>query len=250
MLLQTDDLTVTYGGLRAIDHLSLDVAEGELLGLIGPNGAGKTTFIDAVSGFATSTGRVLLDGVPLDELPPHRRVGRGLVRSFQQVELFDDLDVSGNLLVAAESPAWWRPLVDLVRPRRPTVPAAVERAVDLLGIEHLMDRPVAELSEGERKLVGLGRALACSPRLLLLDEPAAGLDSTESLALGERLRTIVAAGITVLLVDHDMGLVLGVCDRIHVIDHGVHLATGAPDEIRHDDAVVAAYLGASAEAAS
>ncbi len=186
MLLRTGDLTVTYGGLRAVSHLSLDVADGELVGLIGPNGAGKTTFIDAVSGFATSTGRILLEGVPLDGLPPHRRVGRGLVRSFQQVELFDDLDVRGNLLVAAESPAWWRPLVDLVRPRRPGMPPAVERAVGLLGIEHLITRAVSELSEGERKLVGLGRALACSPRLLLLDEPAAGLDSTESLALGAR----------------------------------------------------------------
>jgi branched-chain amino acid transport system ATP-binding protein len=246
MLLQTDDLTVAYDGLVAVDHVTIDVDRGELVGLIGPNGAGKTTLIDAVSGFAPHTGSVALDGKPLDGLPPHRRVGRGLVRSFQQVELFDDLDVRGNLLVAVDDRAWWTPLADLVRPTRGRAHPALDRAVDLLGLGHLVDRAVTELSEGERKLVGLCRALATGAELLLLDEPAAGLDTEESTLLGTHLRAIVRAGTGILLVDHDMGLVLDVCDRVHVIERGALIASGPPAQVRHDERVVSAYLGAGA----
>jgi branched-chain amino acid transport system ATP-binding protein len=244
--LQTDELTVAYDGLVAVDHVSLDVGRSELVGLIGPNGAGKTTFIDAVSGFAACTGSVRLDGAPLDGLPPHRRVARGLTRSFQQVELFDDLDVLGNLLVAVDNRSWWTPLADLVRPGRHRAHPALDRAVELLGIGHLVDRSVPELSEGERKLVGLCRALATGAEMLLLDEPAAGLDTDESAELGRHLRSIVGTGTSILLVDHDMGLVLEVCDRVHVIERGALIASGPPDAVRNDPQVITAYLGASA----
>jgi branched-chain amino acid transport system ATP-binding protein len=224
MLLRTDALTVSYGGVRAVDGLSIDVDAGELVGLIGPNGAGKTSCIDAITGFTPYTGSVELEGRSLDGVAPHRRARAGLVRSFQQVELFDDLDVRGNLLVAGP----------------------IDDTVALVGVEHLLDRSTTELSEGERKLVGLARALARRPRVLLLDEPAAGLDTDESTALGERLRAIVEAGVSILLVDHDMGLVLGVCDRVHVVESGALIASGPPHAVRADERVVAAYLGATA----
>jgi branched-chain amino acid transport system ATP-binding protein len=246
MRLSARSLTVAYGGVRAVDRLSLDVEAGSLVGLIGPNGAGKTSLIDALSGFVAYEGSVELGGVPLDGLPPHQRVRRGLVRSFQSVELFDDLDVRGNLLVAAERLTVMGALRDLVAPRRSPTAARIDRAVDIAGIGHLLDRPTSELSEGDRKLVGVCRALVADARVLLLDEPAAGLDTGESRRLGERLRVVVEAGTGILLVDHDMDLVLDVCDVVHVVDGGRHLATGTPDEVRGDEAVVAAYLGVDA----
>jgi len=249
VLLSVRDLTVRYGGVRAVNGLSFDIEHGTLVGLIGPNGAGKTSCIDALSGFTSATGTVALDGRKLDGVPPHQRARLGLSRTFQGSELFDDLDTRGNLLVAAARTEWWRPLADLVHPRSGVDGAAsatVERAAAGLGIEHLLGRMTAELSEGERKLVGLARALVCSPRLLLLDEPAAGLDSGESRLLGERLRAIVDDGVTVLLVDHDMDLVLTVCDTVHVMVQGGLVASGPPHEVRADERVVAAYLGTGA----
>jgi branched-chain amino acid transport system ATP-binding protein len=246
MRLSARSLTVTYGGVRAVDGVSLDIEAGSLAGLIGPNGAGKTSMIDALSGFAAYEGSVVLGDVALDGLPPHERVRRGLVRSFQSVELFDDLDVRGNLLVAAERLTVWGALRDMVVPRRPPAARGIDRAVEVAGIGHLLGRGTGELSEGERKLVGLCRALVTDPQVLLLDEPAAGLDTDESRRLGERLRAVVDAGTTVVLVDHDMDLVLDVCDVVHVVDSGRLLASGSPDEVRRDDRVVAAYLGVDA----
>ncbi|MGH9191949.1 MAG: ABC transporter ATP-binding protein [Acidimicrobiales bacterium] len=242
MLLRTRSLTVSYGGVRAVDAVTLDVEPGTLVGLIGPNGAGKTSLIDALSGFVGYEGSVVLDDVPLDRLPPHERARRGLVRSFQTVELFDDLDVRGNLLVAGNHLTVWGALRDLVAPR-PSSGGRLDRAVELVDIGHLLDCGTDELSEGERKLVGLCRALVAGPKVLLLDEPAAGLDTAESRGLGERLRAIVDAGTTVLLVDHDMDLVLNVCDLVHVIEGGRHIASGSPEEVRSHARVAAAYLG-------
>jgi branched-chain amino acid transport system ATP-binding protein len=242
-LLHTRSLTVSYGGVRAVDAVTLDVGKGTLTGLIGPNGAGKTSLIDALSGFVAYRGSVLLGDATLDGLPPHERARRGLVRSFQTVELFDDLDVRGNLLVAADRVTVRGALRDLVAPRRLSSAGRLDRAVEVVGIGHLLDRGADELSEGERKLVGLCRALVPGPRVLLLDEPAAGLDTAESRLLGERLRAIVESDIAVLLVDHDMDLVLTMCDLVHVIDGGRHIASGTPDEIRRHEGVAAAYLG-------
>jgi branched-chain amino acid transport system ATP-binding protein len=247
--LEVQGLSVRYGGVHALEDFAIAVAPGQLVGLIGPNGAGKTTAIDAITGFAPSAGSVRLDGHELRGLPPHARAARGLVRTFQGSELFDDLDVLGNLLVAASRRRAWHVLSDLVRPGAPggaPVPEAVGRALSTLGIEHLRHRRTVELSEGERKLVGLARALAGNPRVLLLDEPAAGLDTSESQALGARLRAVAGAGLAVVLVDHDVDLVLGTCDAVHVLVQGRVVASGPPAAVREDPAVIAAYLGASA----
>jgi branched-chain amino acid transport system ATP-binding protein len=221
-LLQVRDLRVSFGVVRAVDGVSFEVARGALHGLIGPNGAGKTTTIDALTGFVAHQGRVVFDGVDLGGLAPHDRARAGLVRTFQSLELFDDLTVRENCMVAGS-----------------------DAALDALGITALADRVPRELSLGQRKLVVLARALAGEPRLLVLDEPAAGLDSTESAALGERLLTIATGGVTILLVDHDMGLVLGVCDEVTVLDFGRVLASGSAAAIRADARVIDAYLGAA-----
>jgi len=250
-MLRVDGLTVAYGGVRALDDVTLSVPAGAIVGLIGPNGAGKTTFLDAVTGFTPCRGSVWLGDGSLDGVPPHRRAGRGLVRTFQSIELFADLDVAANLRVAAERLRWWRPLADLVRPRpSSTLPPSVAAAVDVLGVGELLGRAPDELSEGERKRVGICRALACSPRVLLLDEPAAGLDTTESRTLAAALRAIVDTGVTVVLVDHDMDLVLGTCETVHVLEFGRLIASGPPEVVRHDERVVAAYLGTTAGAAA
>ncbi|MBK9179134.1 MAG: ABC transporter ATP-binding protein [Acidimicrobiales bacterium] len=243
-LLEAREISVTFGGLRALEEVDLAVAEGSLVGLIGPNGAGKTTFIDAVTGFVPlSGGRLRFGGQDLTGLPAHQRARAGLTRTFQSLELFDDLDVRENLLVAAERPRWWHVLADVVRPGRRRAEEGVAYGLELLGIADLASRFPNELSQGQRKLVGVARALASSPRLVLLDEPAAGLDSAESELLGCHLRQLLGHGITVLLVDHDMGLVLSVCDDIFVLEFGQVIAHGPPSVIRRDEAVIGAYLG-------
>jgi branched-chain amino acid transport system ATP-binding protein len=242
-LLEVRDLTVRFGAVRALDQVDLSVPGGSLVGLIGPNGAGKTTLIDAVTGFVPADGSIRLAGTALERLAPHRRVAAGLGRTWQSLELFDDLTLRENCLVAAQPATLAGSLLDAVRPGRHAHDPKVDEALELVGLSADADRPPTELSLGQRKLAGVARALAGGPSLLMLDEPAAGLDTDESAALGERLRRIVAAGTTILLVDHDMGLVLGVCEQVHVLDFGRLVRSGTPDEVREDPAVIAAYLG-------
>jgi branched-chain amino acid transport system ATP-binding protein len=247
-LLNVERLRVAYGGVRAVDDIDLTVAEGTIVGLIGPNGAGKTSTIDALTGYhAPSAGTVSFDGDDITRLRPHLRARRGLVRTFQSVELFDDLTVEENQHVASQRIGVLRALRDLVLPIGAHPREDVDRALELCGLTDVADRMPTELSHGRRKLVGVARALAQRPRLVLMDEPAAGLDTDESAELGARLRTLVGEGVTVLLVDHDMGLVLSVCDQVVVLDFGQVIARGTPDQIRADDAVVAAYLGTQKE---
>ena len=237
-------ITVQYGGLRANDDVNVAVETGRIVGLIGPNGAGKTTFIDAVTGFAPSTGFVGVGGTDVSSLPPHRRAQRGLARTWQSVELSDDQSVADNVLLGAHPLTIRSALGDIVRPsRRSGVVTAAETALELLGLGTYAARTPGELSLGQQKLVGIARALAAEPTVVLLDEPAAGLDTHESEVLGRHLRTAAASGVGLLLVDHDMGLVLDVCDEIHVLDFGRIIASGTPAMIRGDRRVVAAYLG-------
>ena len=245
-ILETSNLTVRYGGTVALDNVSIHTDQGELVGLIGPNGAGKTTFIDALSGFAPSTGQVVLRGERLDSLPPHQRARRGLVRTWQGAELYDELTVRENLEVVASDQRIVRQFRDLFRIRS-QVNASVDRAIDLLDLGAHVDKLPDELTQGQRKMVDVARALAAGGHVLCLDEPAAGLDSDESAELGTRLRTLVDTGVSILLVDHDMGLVLTVCDRICVLDLGKLIAEGTPAEIRASRVVIEAYLGENEE---
>lgn len=243
-LLEIDRLSVSFGGVVALDDVSFSVDTAELVGVIGPNGAGKTTLIEAVSGFLPeSSGEVKFADHRLANLPPHRRAHLGLVRTFQAIELFDDLTVRENLAVAAHRRTWAGSLLDIVAPSRDRYRPVVDEVIDLLDLADVADLLPPELSQGKRQLVGIARALATGPRLVMLDEPAAGLDSDESLELGRRLRSVVESGTAVLLVDHDMGLVLGSCDRVVVLDFGRVLVSGTPQEIRANEDVIAAYLG-------
>ena len=247
--LRVDGLTVSYGGVLAVDGVSIAVDPGEVLGLIGPNGAGKTSLIDAITGFTPARGSVRIGDEALDGLPPHRRARAGLGRTFQSVELFDDLTVEENLRVAASDPRWWSPLVDAVRPRDRHA-ADVAWALDAVGLADAATAMPTELPTGRTRLVGVARALVRRPAVLLLDEPAAGLDTAESAALGHRIRAIAASGVAVLLVDHDMSLVLSACDRVAVLDFGALIATGPPAAVREDPRVIAAYLGTGAGGAA
>ncbi len=248
-LLETRGLTVTYGGLHANKDIDLDVEPGKLVGLIGPNGAGKTTFIDAITGFThVSDGTVMFDGVDLAGKTPDRRAHLGLSRTFQSLELFEDLTVRDNLLAAAERPRWYSFVVDILRPgfNEKAYYEQVDRALNVLGLEALVNVFPTDLSHGQRKLIGVARALAADPKLVLLDEPAAGLDTAESQLLGVHLREFLTQGMSVFLIDHDMGLVLNVCDYIYVLDFGKVIAHGTPAQVRADPTVITAYLGESA----
>ena len=243
-------LTVRHGGVLALDAVDLEAASGQVTGLIGPNGAGKTTLLDAVTGFtAAAAGEVRLDGDDVTGWPPHRLAAAGLARTFQSLELFDDLSVRENVLVAARSApasrARWSGWRDALWPRAQH-DDAVDAALASMGLEALAGRTPVTLSNGERHRVALARALVTRPGLLLLDEPAAGLGPGETDELAAIVRELPARGTAVVLIDHDMGLVLGICDVVHVLDLGRRIATGTPAEIRRDPAVIAAYLGTSA----
>ncbi len=248
-LLDVDALRVSYGGVTAVDDVDVKVPEGVVFGLIGPNGAGKTSMVDALTGYTrAAAGRVVFDGRDITKMRPYKRARMRLARTFQSVELFDDLTVEENLLVASEHVNVASALRDIFLPARSPNRHGVDWAISVCGLEDIVDRYPTEISHGQRKLVGVGRALALEPRLVLLDEPAAGLDSEESLALGRRLRSLPTEhGVTVFLIDHDMGLVLSVCDTVMVLDFGKRIASGTPAEIRENPTVVDAYLGAHSD---
>ncbi|ADJ48872.1 branched-chain amino acid ABC transporter ATPase/permease [Amycolatopsis mediterranei S699] len=235
VVLSLSDVRVRHGGVVAVDAVSFAVRSREIVGVIGPNGAGKTTLLDAISGYQASTGTIEFHGRRISRLKPHQRSRAGLGRTFQGIELYEDLSVEENVLVGETA----------ARHGDRERPDLRDTLLETLHLDRFRARPARELSQGRRQLVSIARALAGRPRMLLLDEPAAGLDSGESRWLGERLRAVRDAGVTVLLVDHDMGLVLDVCDRIVVLDVGKVIALGTPAEIKADPQVSAAYFGAA-----
>lgn len=244
-VLEVRGLTVHFGSVKAVNDVSLTVNAGSMVGLIGTNGAGKTTALDALTGFVRASGSAEFNGEPLLSLPAHRRTRTGMARTWQSLELFDDLTVMENVLVGAASGRSGGPIGWLSRRRAKNSNNSehIDQVLTSLEISEVADLLPTELSQGQRKMVVLARALAMRPTLLLADEPAAGLDTEESQWLGGKLRRLRDEGLTIVLVDHDMGLVLGICDYIYVLDQGLLIAAGTPEEIRLNPAVLDAYLG-------
>jgi branched-chain amino acid transport system ATP-binding protein len=238
-LLECEEVVVSFGGNRAVDDVSFEVLPRTVTGLIGPNGAGKTTLFNVITGLlAPRSGRVRLDGDDITRLPPHKRAQRGLARTFQRLELFTSLTVCDNLRVAGDIRNHWG-IGDNI-----DVDAEVERIIELVGLQDVADREVSEIPTGTARVVEVGRALMTRPRMLLLDEPASGQTEQETEGFGRLLRVLVEEGLSVCLVEHDMTLVMGVCDHIYVLDYGRMIASGPPEAIRTNPAVIEAYLGA------
>ena len=242
-LLRADEVTVDFGGNRALSSVDLEVPAGQITGLIGPNGAGKTTMFNVITGLlAPKAGRVVVDGRDVSRLEPHKRARLGIARTFQRLELFSDLTVRDNLRVAADMRNTWR--VVRWRGRRIDAERETERVLELVGLTAVADIEVSEVPTGTARLVEMGRALMIQPRVLLLDEPASGQTDDETRTFERLLRRLVNEdGLSVLLIEHDMSLVMDVCDRIHVLDFGETIAVGSPENVRNDPRVQEAYLG-------
>jgi ABC-type branched-subunit amino acid transport system ATPase component len=248
-LLRLEDVHRAFGGVRAVDGASLSIAPGEVHGLIGPNGAGKTSVINLVSGLLVPTsGRILLGDAPIHGLPPHAVAGMGVARTFQNIRLFPDLSARDNVVVGQHlrRRASLAARLLLLPAARTEAEAARTEADGLLARVGLSDRireHARNLSYGEQRRVEIARALASAPRLLLLDEPTAGMNPVEVHSVATLIRQVAAEGRSVLLVEHNVRLVMEVCDRITVLDFGKVIAGGTPAEVSRDPAVVTAYLG-------
>jgi branched-chain amino acid transport system ATP-binding protein len=236
--LLAESITVRFGGIQALNEVDVAVKAGTVHGLIGPNGAGKTTLFNVITGLQPPTrGRVRFDGNDITRSSPHRRARRGMARTFQRLELFDTLTARENVKMAAETQR--RRLPAGVSPD-----AVTERLLALVGLVEIADEPTDSLPTGLARLVELARAMATTPSVLLLDEPSAGLNPEETTTLGKILVTLASEGMAVLLVEHDMSLVMGICDEVTVLHYGEIITTGDPASVRADPAVQAAYLGA------
>jgi branched-chain amino acid transport system ATP-binding protein len=250
MLLSTQNLTRRYAGLVAVDGVDLAVPQGGIHAVIGPNGAGKTTLFNMLTGLVTpSEGTIGFDGADITALPAHRRAGLGIARTFQNIRLFRGMSVLENVLTGLHPRLEAGLFATLLRlPNfRAEERDAVARAravLGLVGIAQHENAPSEDLAYGDQRRLEIARALVCEPRLLLLDEPAAGMNPAETVALAELVRRIAAMGTTVLLVEHDMGFVMGLSDTVSVLNFGRLIFTGSPREVRSETAVVEAYLGA------
>jgi sulfate-transporting ATPase len=243
--LDASAMSVHFGGVIAVDHVTLAITSGEIVGVIGPNGAGKTTLIDAITGFANlSGGEIRVNGERIDQSPAYRRSRLGITRSFQSLELFEELTVRDNLLAASDPRDAKAYASTLLWPGRPELPATVLALVHEFGLATDLERLVTELPFGRRRLVGIARAIATGASIVMLDEPSAGLSDDETAELARVFRRLAHDwGVGVLLVEHDMNLVMNICDRVIVLDFGHKIAEGTAQEVRHDDQVIASYLG-------
>jgi branched-chain amino acid transport system ATP-binding protein len=253
-LLEVRGLACRFGGLQAVAGLNFSVVGGEIKAIIGPNGAGKTTLFNIISGLtAPSAGHVLLSGTDIDRLPPFRRAQLGITRTFQNLQIFKEMTVLENVMVGSHTRSHCGTIQGLLRSRRSLIEErdVGRKSLELLerfGLSGRADELAAALSFGECKLLEIARALAAAPRMLLLDEPAAGVSSAAAARVGEIIRELNRDGLTVLLVEHNMGLVMNISHSILVLDHGRKIAEGAPADVRRNPAVLAAYLGEDEDA--
>jgi branched-chain amino acid transport system ATP-binding protein len=238
-VLEALGISMAFGGNQVLDEVSLSVDEGAVTGLIGPNGAGKTTLFNVISGLLDPIrGRIVIDGTDATKATPAGRARRGLSRTYQQLELFTSLSVRDNVRVAGDiRNAWGRRF-------RINVNAETDRVMALLGLEDVADREVGELPTARARIIEVARALMTKPRVLLLDEPASGQTEAETAEFGQLLVQLAREdGVGICLVEHDVSLVMGICATIHVLDYGQIIASGPPEQIRVDPAVIDAYLG-------
>jgi branched-chain amino acid transport system ATP-binding protein len=240
-------ISVAFGGVRAVDGLSFEVGDGRIKGIIGPNGAGKTTLFNAISGItAPQAGHVALDGRDITTLRPHARAALGLSRTFQNLQLFPRMSVLENVMIGAHPTlraGWAAGLLGLARREEAQAEAVAREQLERLGLSSRAGRLAAELGFAEAKLLEIARALAGAPKVLLLDEPIAGVPPADQDRIAQVIRQVNAAGMTILLVEHNMRVVMNLCHDILVMHHGARLAEGTPEAVARDPQVVAAYLG-------
>ena len=238
--LEVSNVSMAFGGAQVLSDVSLSVAAGAVTGLIGPNGAGKTTLFNVVNGLLEpKSGRVMIDGHDVTRAGPAARARRGLARTYQRLELFTSLTVRDNIQVAGEIRNTWG------RRERIAVGTETDRIIELVGLGDVAEREVSELPTARARVVEVARALMTQPKVLLLDEPASGQTEQETEAFGRLLHDLVdERGLAICLVEHDVGLVMGTCGLIHVLDYGEVIASGSPEQVKSDPVVVNAYLGA------
>jgi len=239
-LLETIGVKVRFGGNIALDDVSISVEAGSVTGLIGPNGAGKTTLFNTITGLQPLTGgQIIFNDKDVTKEPPHKRTRMGLARTFQRLELFTTLSVRDNIRVAGEIRNRWS-----LRTSKMDVNAETDRIISLVGLSDVADREVGEIPTGKARVVELARALMIQPTLVLLDEPASGQTEEETGQFGQLLRDLAGEGLGICLVEHDMSLVMQVCETIHVLDFGRMIASGSAESVRNNPTVINAYLGA------
>jgi branched-chain amino acid transport system ATP-binding protein len=250
-LLEFSGVSKTFGGLKAVTNVSFSVPKGQIFGLIGPNGAGKTTLFNVATGVnqPDTGGKVCLAGRNIHDLSPFQIAGLGVARTFQNIRVFGEMSVVENVLVSAHMSTkiglWGTVLrtTGFLREEKERYDEAIE-LLRIFGLQELCSEQARSLPYGSQRRLEIARALMLAPKVLLLDEPAAGMNTVEAMALNEQIRWLRDRfQLTIVLVEHNMKVVMGVCERIHVVDHGVTIAEGSPDEIRQDKHVIAAYLG-------